>query len=374
MSRRRVTLAFAGSGATTYENTRDLLCDFLRFGAEVDGEPTRDPNLDLGLYIPLTGRISEPLYTVFDWTGYTGVVYDLLLAPDFEAADADEEWVVSNADTKATVPNPDSEVITRLRQAKDEGCETYLVLLWGTEGDEQSETLLDLAESYDIPVLDLTAGLDDLAFADQSPEPEVSVRPEPVVSTPRPALKVAETPLEPDEEEAEEDDEEYTPLVPAWVELPVEEISQARVFTEPVPSRLGGVDPRDAVEAAAQALTEAISRYVPGESMKKFLAQSKVAEALMWSFAAISEGAPSEAPAPKPKKTPQKAQKAPSKGRGRPRADGSPAKPRSASQKAVVEVWDEVAQEWFRKGRGRIPKDAKTRMVDPSNGKVVQAS
>jgi hypothetical protein len=37
-----------------------------------------------------------------------------------------------------------------------------------------------------------------------------------------------------------------------------------------------------------------------------------------------------------------------------------------------MEYYDEDAEEWVRKGRGRPPKDAKTRLVDPKTGDVVE--
>lgn len=58
-------------------------------------------------------------------------------------------------------------------------------------------------------------------------------------------------------------------------------------------------------------------------------------------------------------------EEAPKRGRGRPRT-------RSASERAVTEYYDEEAGEWVRAGRGRPPKGAETRKVDPESGAVVE--
>jgi hypothetical protein len=63
-----------------------------------------------------------------------------------------------------------------------------VILLWGSEGSEEAELLLDAAEAAGITAKDLTAGLDDISFAAEThaePEAEPEPEPEPEPEEPR---------------------------------------------------------------------------------------------------------------------------------------------------------------------------------------------
>ena len=55
---------------------------------------------------------------------------------------------------------------------------------------------------------------------------------------------------------------------------------------------------------------------------------------------------------------------------GRPRSDGTPARTRSPQQRGVKE-WLNENGEWVKAGRGRLPKNVRTRTVDPKTGDVL---
>ena len=66
------------------------------------------------------------------------------------------------------------------KRSSDWQGESLLVLLWGEGdegGDEDTETLMDLADTEGIHVVDLTAGMDDMVFTEE--EPVVIPEPEP---------------------------------------------------------------------------------------------------------------------------------------------------------------------------------------------------
>ena len=73
------------------------------------------------------------------------------------------------------------DIVGRLKDASDAGHEAYLVLLWGDEGDTVAEDLLEAATQASIKVLDLTTGLEPLAWEEtgaQDPpdEPETPAK------------------------------------------------------------------------------------------------------------------------------------------------------------------------------------------------------
>jgi hypothetical protein len=113
----------------------------------------------------------------------------------------------------------------------------------------------------------------------------------------------------------------------------------------------------EAVRAATLAYMTVLDQILP-EGREKSLAFTQAEQAMFWANAAVarSGAAPQE-----PAKTP-----------GRPRKDGQPTQPRTAAEKAKTEVWDEDDQEWKPKGRGRLPKGAVTRLVDPKTGDVIE--
>lgn len=446
MATRSITLAFAGSADSTLENTKDLLGDFLNFeGEDADGFPVLPEELDLQVVLPLTPDMGNGLLSVFDWTEYADLGYGLLVDETVDKKrkkNSNEETALKYAEgDPVVVPNVNPAMIEALREAKEAGRETYLVLLWGEEGDENSETLLDLADSFGIPALDLTAGLDDLKFTDEDPVEESTPEPEPEPEpAPEPArtrgrrrsLEVEETPLE---EKPEPETPKLDALVaetPAWEEpaaepevqtparrtrakaepkaapvtpTPEDEPSLQEQIAEAVHATMGDADAltkgiaakheakrrevspeirnrvsyhpgndqtvplHEAVRKATLDFLHLLDGLVP-DGREKALAMTNGEQAMFWANAGIARSGGTTEVA---EETAQEEAPAPSRGRGRPRKDGSDPQPRTAADKAVTEIWDEDEEAWKPKGRGRTPKGAKTRLVDPVTGDVVEA-
>lgn len=132
-------VAFAGPGETTEENVKVLLDRWLPQGVAEVIVPERVP------------RACKGLKTTVSW-----------LTEEFG-----EDALTRTKD-----------IIGELKEAKaDDEVETYLVLLWGDEGDPDSEALLSAATDLGIPVKDLTAGLDDVQFEEDPPAPDPDPEP-----------------------------------------------------------------------------------------------------------------------------------------------------------------------------------------------------
>lgn len=377
---RRVSLAFAGSGDTSIDNTKALLNDFLGFGPEdEEGFPEVPPDseLDLHVYLPVTSdHLNDGLETVIDWLDYADLAYDTFV--NGSTATRAVKRVTANAENSDKVKNVNEALVRALRGDAEDGAEVYLVLLWGEEGDENAEILLDLASSYDVRALDLTQGLDDLDFGEQptphEPEPTKEPEPEPEKPTRRRRTKAK---AEPEPEKTPEP----KPEKPTEPDLQ----AQAAQYREALGSA--------AVAQAVHTLYEALDTFLV-DGNEKTQAINRLQEALFWARLCQEKneavGGPEKAPekpqkpatrrrttkvadpAPKPVKEPEKPEDEESRrGRGRPRKDGTPAQPRTPEQRAITEIWDEDEREWVAAGRGRIPKGIPTRRIDPSTGAVV---
>lgn len=421
---RRIALAFAGTGESSDENTTALLNDYLGFGPEdKDGFPEipDDDELDLVIALPVSKEhLDGGLKSVVDWTDYAELAYDVITDGTTPRG---SKAVLDNAENVEEAKNVNETLIEWLQDAKDDGYEPTLVLLWGDDEtpDPNAEVLLDRATALEFKVLDLTAGLDTLGFGPEDPEgaaePEPESAPEPDPEPEKPArgrrrrsLEAEEKPLEdrpkdPDPEPEPEPEPEKParasrkkPTVPAWEDEPKDEptpepenkvddsavadiaikaISVARdakgktispdiqaFFTfNPSPENFPN---HEAVRRVALEFAGAVDALVPNGAEKAEVLR-KIQEAMFWANAGIARGS---APAAAPEEGQETAEQ-PSRGRGRPRSDGSPAQPRTAADKAVTEIWDEAEEKWVKKGRGRLPKDAKTRLVDPETGEPI---
>jgi hypothetical protein len=182
LSTSSIALAFAGPGAVTQDNVRDLLNDFLGFeGEDADGFPVPPEDREITLIIALTGDEEEGdgIQEVVDYTEYTDWPFIAVVPKGVKIKDANE--VVEATATfgiHATLLNALSEA---------DADEKYVVALWGEEEiteDDPRETLLDLATAAGFTVKDLTAGLDDVVFDTSSDEP-VEPDPEPEPEAPK---------------------------------------------------------------------------------------------------------------------------------------------------------------------------------------------
>ena len=176
MSEAPISLAFAGPADVTPEAIKALLNDYLGFGPDdADGFPLPSDR-EIELIFPIQEEhLSEGFMNVIEWSGYADLPFTAITDK------ADQSTVVANIIEDAAevfgVSNVNAKVIDMLAHAEGEG---VLVLLWGEgddAGDEDTEMLLDLALAENVKVVDLTAGLDDMTFAEEEPAPEPEPEP-----------------------------------------------------------------------------------------------------------------------------------------------------------------------------------------------------
>lgn len=409
-------LAFAGPGDSTLENTTALLNDFLGWGN--DG-PTDDQYDDAILLFPLTDdHLSEGLKGVLEWADEYELAFDAVT--DGSSTDRTVKKYLKLAENTHENSSVNNTVIDVLKaEAEDNDAEPFLILLWGEEGDENSEILLDLATSHGIKALDLSAGLDDIAFGDEevAEEPAPAPEPEPEPEPEKPARRSRRTAVK--EEPAEEPEVAEKPAVAPVRRKKAEEIGptpeneptlQEQIATAQVAeaakqkkdqewakeqiekakaadfnNRFEHHPPKDDetikahenVRAQARAFAQTMEDLLPS-GREKAVVLTKIEEAMFWANAAIARNGTAKDALLVAQKAweavadePQEASAEPAKGRGRPRKDGNPTQTRTAAQKAVTEYWDEDDQKWVRMGRGRPPKDVKTRKVDAETGEPI---
>lgn len=216
MSAQPITLAFAGSADTDIENVKALLNDFVGLGDEdADGYPEPSDRA-VTLVFPVTrNHLSEGLETVLDWSEYADLPY---VAVADNARSRSTEKYLKDAQEVVHAANVTAGVVDLLKKADSNGEEVYLILLWGDEGSEEAELLLDAAEQAGIKAKDLTAGLDDISFGEQpqeEPEEEPEPEPEPEPEAPkrgrRRGRKAEPEEAEPEEEPLTEDEPQEEP-------------------------------------------------------------------------------------------------------------------------------------------------------------------
>jgi len=383
----RITLAIAGSGTTSYENVRDLLNDFV--------SPYGD---DVTFIIPVTeSHVNESLLLVMDWLDEENWDYKVVTDKGtLMSKDPDIQRILQTSESDALVAtNVNKKVVGLLSEITERNAKgANLILLWGDdeEVDANSEILLDLATAKSVPVLDLTQGLDDLTFSDETadadvdeepdpePEPEKPVRQEPLVAEDEPLDETPEpepqtqTQTEPETEPEEKAPPEAEPE-PEFAPPSDDTLSEMETFfatsKEETPEQKAV---KKQLRYYAMAYASQVGGYLP-EGRERSLFLTKVQESLLWALESAGKSQFSvqvvEDETEGPQEPQEAPQEAPARGRGRPRKDGSPAKPRSASQRAVMEIWDADESAWVRKGRGRVPKGAKTRLVNPDSGEIV---
>lgn len=381
-----ITIAFAGSGDVDSENVKALLNDWLGTGEEdEEGFPVLDDRV-INLVFPLTkSHLSPGLQTVLEWSAYADLPYQ---AVTDDSSSQKVKNAVDEAEGTFKVANVNHKIISLLEEAEGE---KFLVLLWGEEGDEQSEDLLDAAGMRGIPVKDLTAALDELSFEEDSPaqEPE----PEPVEDgTGRRRGKQAAVPepLEPVEEELTDDP--HTPLDEKLAKSREDALaafhkreaiktsdtqSQIKKGLEFIKERYkdNACEVAEPATSSTPLLDQAFlsvsvqMNFQLPDGREKSLALTRLEEAMMWAAAAeAKQGSANPAPAPVPEQEgPEDAAEsaAPRRGRGRPRKDGTPAQTRTEDDLTVAFVANPDGT-YVRRGKGRIPVGTKVVELTPT--------
>jgi outer membrane biosynthesis protein TonB len=206
LSKQPITLAFAGSADTDPENVKALLNDWLGFGDE-DGDGFFEPSdREINLIFPITREhLSDGLETVLAWAEKADLPY--VAVADNKRSRA-TEGILKDAEEVVHASNVTAGVVDLLKKADSIGDEVHVILLWGDEGSEQAELLLDAAEQAGIKAKDLTAGLDDISFGEQpqaeEPEEEPEPEPEPEPEAPKRGRRRGRR-SEPEEVEPEEE-------------------------------------------------------------------------------------------------------------------------------------------------------------------------
>ncbi|MFE4681548.1 hypothetical protein ACFRNJ_12020 [Streptomyces sp. NPDC056721] len=219
MSTQPITLAFAGAADIDPENVKDLLNDWLGFGDEDEDGYFEPSDRQVHLIFPITrDHLSDGLEAVLSWAEKADLPY--VAVADNKRSRALEQ-ILKDAEEVVHHNNVTAGVVDLLKAADSAGEEVHLVLLWGDEGSEQAELLLDAAEQAGIKAKDLTAGLDDISFGEQpqAEEPEPQPEPEPEPEAPKRGRRRGrraepeevveeEEPLTEDEPEAPKQEEE----------------------------------------------------------------------------------------------------------------------------------------------------------------------
>jgi len=175
LSETSISIAFAGPADVTPEAIKALLNDYLGFGPDdADGYPAPSDR-EIELIFPIQeDHLSEGFMNVIEWSGYADLPFTAITNKASRSTVVAD--IVADAVEVIEATNVNAKVVDLLSRAEGEG---VLVLLWGEgddAGDEDTEMLLDLALAEKVKVVDLTAGLDDMTFAEEEPEPD----PEPV--------------------------------------------------------------------------------------------------------------------------------------------------------------------------------------------------
>lgn len=330
MTENSISLAVAGSGDIDPENVKALLNDWLGFGDEDDEGFPEPSEREIVLYAPMGEALTPGVRTVLEWADYADVPY-VLVTQDGEQEDKKLRKLVRGADDVITVSNIGAELVDNLEKAEGEA---FLLLLWGDGGDEFSEMLLDLASAAEVPAKDLTAGLDDISFAEETePEPEPEPEPAPKAKGKKKA-KVEEELTQEEEPLVDEAQAEFRPE-------PKEKKSDYSV-KEVLTIVLAYLNAQDRVNAVKN-LDE------PRPSPLTALVSETLASLGQDASQEAADGTESQDPAPEED---EDAPEEPKRSRGRPRKDGTPAQARGEDAQKIAFIKDEDGN-YRKRGRGR---------------------
>lgn len=412
-----ITIAVAGSGATTEANLADLLNDFLGFGAEDAEGFYSESDKDVTLILPAgTGWSNKELHKVVEWSAKADLPY-FVVANDKDT-DKPKGFVaktLADAQEVKEVTDVGVELIEALNDLGDENADRYLVLLFGEDEDgpgENIEALLEYALDNNVVVKDLTQGLDDIKFTEEDASGHIQPGPdpEPEAEPARPARgrrgaaqeqKVEEEPLaeEPakvsaDEaraaaKKAKEEGEAKKAEVLAKTDAALKETSDlphdrqtessldtgsVLVQTEALTTILEVVKYATTYFGAEDTTNAAVNlaptvQYRPltvalaeaQDFLRSLLGQDTPSEAVGSTESDETEVAGSqdqdETPAPK-------------KSRGRPRADGSPAQAKDPDEPSINVFKDKETGELVKAGRGRPPKTQERVMISENQARA----
>jgi hypothetical protein len=357
---RNILLGFAGPGEVSPNNVKDLLRDHLQLGPEDSkGLPTFHEDVDeIRVVIPAAEAYWNPtMDLLLEWTdAYADLPYEAV----FDHETRENRRILDNAEKAFPARNVGAALIERLVEGQKDGDDVALIVAWGTEGDDRTELLVDLASVKNIKVLDLTKGLDDLVFGDPGdPEPEPETPP--TRRGGRRTAKTAETADKSDEEPEKPAPRRGKPRKAAEASpAPAEATSDDSVEQDVSRARQAAQKTTEAVgvpedDPVRRALLAA-SHYIAAQDAMN--AAKNLAEAIEPSPLSLLLAEAVEAYQPL------------KRGPGRPRKDGTPAKARGPEDRSVKE-WLNEDGEWVKAGRGRIPKGVHTRTVDPQTGVVL---
>lgn len=365
---RKILLGFAGPGKTSHTNVKDLLADYLNLGDEdKEGLPTYPDDIDeIKVILPASDEfLTGTVKLLWEWTHEYG---DFPYEAFYDTETRANRKILDKAEEAIETRNVGLALVERLVEGAKNGDEVTLIVAWGEAGDDYTEPLVDLAQAKDIKVLDITAGLDDLVFGDpEEDEPE----PEPV----QPARRSRRTAKE-DEPEPEEATEEPRPRR-GKPRTTAETSPEPAEAAEPESVEQEVAHARQSAQKAAEAPEGDVVRRALGLS-RTLVASLDMAHAAMTVrdrescalFQMLDEAIVSYDLMAKELARLQEAAEGTSTKGGRPRSDGTPARTRSPQARGVKE-WLNEDGEWVKAGRGRLPKNVKTRTVDPKTGDVL---
>ncbi len=375
-----ITLAFAGSADVDPENVKALLNDLVGLGDEdADGYPVPSDR-EINLIFPITrNHLSDGLETVLEWSEYADLPF---VAVADNARSRATESILGEAKEVVHASNVTAGVVDLLKKADSDGHDVQVILLWGDEGSEEAELLLDEAERAGFKSYDLAAGLDDISFgdpqADEEPEPEPEPEEKPKRGSRRGRRSEPE-PMEPEEEPLTEDEPEDKPKrrgrKAAPEEHPVEQdireqkedgdleqqvnraAQKAQRETKPVAPLDDDERAREAVRGALEAAYNAFRlederNAVINQANVRYRPLTELLETAVHIFASLSGDVPAKAPsAPEKADEPEpeeKSEDAPRRRRGRPR-----------DEEKTFDFLEDEDGNLTRRGRGRIPRGTK---------------
>lgn len=299
-----------GSGEVTKQEVHDLLTDFLK------------PYDGVDVYFPVdTKGFTKAVEFTYDWVDQEDI-YPFLLVNAKQSRKFHHDGEPLRTQSVAA--------LTTMKKETDE--QFLLVALPDPEEqpDDYDDVMdvIEAAVAADIPVKDLTGGLDDVRL-DAPPAPEPEPEPDPEPEKPKARTRTSSRKTTAKASEPAEEPKKFEGAV-----LSPEAVESVRAMANFI--------------GLYQALT-VLSGEVAGLNVDQFLAELGQQKQ--------TQEAAQEAPS-----APEKPAEAPRRGRGRPRVNTPQEK----------QIWDEDTEEWIPRPRGRQAKGTKTRTINPETDEVLE--